>query len=253
MDGGTSADLGARALCEGSECFGGRTCLRLSWLRPVLPRAGCPHDRDCAACAAGPAKGHIPFVANLIEPFAGIDAGAVASRLLARFGSLSSALTSTVEDDGAGEDAEVLRKMRAARVLVLEAAREQIVRRPVSALDPALHAYLRNLLGGQPHEELHAIFLAADHGYIADERIASGNGERLVGSMRRLVARAFELQARGLILVHNHPSGNAQASEEDIATTARLNDLVGELDLALVDHLIVTRAKVFSFRAAGLL
>lgn len=147
----------------------------------------------------------------------------------------------------------MLRKMRAARILVLEAAREQIVRKPVSARDPSLHAYLKGLLGTQPHETLHAVFLDAEHGYIADECIAAGNGERLLGSTRRLVERAFDLRARGLILAHNHPSGSARPSEEDIATTARIGDLIGELDLALVDHLIVTQASVFSFRAAGLL
>lgn len=143
--------------------------------------------------------------------------------------------------------------MRAARILVLEAAREQIVRKPVSARDPSLHDYLKNLLGTQPHETLHAVFLDAEHGYITDECIAAGNGERLLGSTRRLVERAFDLRARGLILAHNHPSGSARPSEEDVATTARIGDLIGELDLALVDHLIVTQANVFSFRAAGLL
>jgi DNA repair protein RadC len=192
-------------------------------------------------------------VANLIEPFAGAQAEAVAGRLIARFGSLNGALVSADSPDESGEDAEVLRKMRAARVLVLEATREEIARRPVSAGDPSLHGYLKNLLAHQPHEVLHAVFVDGCHGYIADESISRGGVDRLSINTRRLVARAFELGARGLILAHNHPSGDARASEEDITTTARISALMAELELALIDHLIVTRHQVFSFRAEGLL
>ena len=192
-------------------------------------------------------------MASLIEPFAGARAETIATRLLNRFGSLHRALISPDGGEDPEEDADVLRKMRAARILVLEAAREEIVRRPVAANDPALHDYLKDLLGSQPHEILHAIFLDSGHGYIADECIASGTSSRLIGSTRRLVARAFDLGARALILAHNHPSGSALPSQEDVATTARIGKLAAELDLTLIDHLVVTQRQVFSFRAEGLL
>lgn len=192
-------------------------------------------------------------MANLIEPFAGGHAEAVASRLLDRFGSLHRALISPDGIDPQDEDAEVLCKMRAARTMVLEASREEVVRRPVKADDPALHGYLKNLLGGQPQEQLHAVFLDSGHGYIADECIASGAASHLAGSTRRLIARSFDLGARALILAHNHPSGFAQPSATDVTTTERIGNLAAELDLALIDHLIVTRHQVFSFRAARLL
>jgi DNA repair protein RadC len=192
-------------------------------------------------------------VASLIEPFAGTNAEAVATRLLDRFGSLHRALVSQQGIDEPGEDADVLNKMRAARALVLAAAREEIARRRVMADDPDLHDYLKGLLGPHVHELLHAVFLDSRHGYIADECIASGTSDRLTGSARNLVARAFDLGARALILAHNHPSGSALPSPDDVATTARLGNLAAELDLALIDHLIVTQHQVYSFRAGGLL
>lgn len=253
MDGSVPSDLGSRALREGGESGGGWAGIRISRLRPLLPRADRTSDGNRPTRPPSAAAGHLPFVANLIEPFAGAHAEAVAGRLLARFGSLNGALVSPSALDDCDEDAEVLRKMRAARVLVLEAAREEIARRPVSAEDPSLHGYLRNLLGYLPHEVLHAVFLDGGLGYIADECIACGSPGRLLGSTRRLFARAFELGAQGLILAHNHPSGHARPSEEDIATTTRIGDLAAELDLTLIDHLIVTRHQVFSFGAEGLL
>lgn len=192
-------------------------------------------------------------MANLIAPFAGARAEAVAARLLERFGSLNRALIATDGDDDVGEDADVLRTIRAARLLVLEAAREDIARRAVSPRDPALHGYLRHLLGGRSHEALHAVFLDAEHGYIADECLAPGTSNAVVASIRHLVARSFDLGARGLILAHNHPSGSALPSEEDITTTARIGSLAASLDLTLIDHLIVTQGQVFSFRKEGLL
>jgi DNA repair protein RadC len=192
-------------------------------------------------------------VASLIEPFAGADAEAVATRLLNRFGSLHRALVSPQGIEEHSEDADVLRKMRAARALVLAAAKEKISRRRVEADDPDLHDYLKDLLGPHAHELLHANFLESRHGYIADECIASGTSGRLTASTRNLVARAFDLGARALILAHNHPSGSALPSPEDVAATARIGGLTAELDLALIDHLIVTRHQVFSLRAGALL
>jgi DNA repair protein RadC len=192
-------------------------------------------------------------VAELIKPFVGPGADAVAARLLKRFGSLQRALISAGEEDPETEDSDVLRTIRAARLLVVRAARQDIARAPVSAADPELHRYLQHLLGAQPHEAAHAVFVDSGHGYLSDECIAPGLSSQVVASARHLVARAFDLGARGMILAHNHPSGSASPSEQDIATTRNLGNLMVALDLTLLDHLIVTRREVFSFREKGLL
>jgi len=191
-------------------------------------------------------------VASLIEPFAGPHAEAVAGRLLQRFGSLHRALISP-DDDEAAEDAEILRQVRAARKLVLEASREEIARQPVLAGDRELHEYLKGLLGSETNEILHAVFLDRSHGYIADERVSAGSHSRISGCTRHLISRAFELGARGMILVHNHPSGCPLPSQCDVDTTLRIRALTAELEVALLDHLVVTQRAVFSFREEGLL
>lgn len=190
-------------------------------------------------------------MANLLEPFAGAQAEAVAGRLLQRFGSLHRALISPEEDGEPAEDADVLRQVRAARKLVLEASREEIARQPVGAGDAGLHEYLKGLLGSQTHEVLHAVFLDRGSGYIADEHVSVGTHSRISGSTRQLIKRALELGARSVILAHNHPSGCPLPSQCDIDTTARIREMAAELELALLDHLIVTQRAVFSFRAEG--
>lgn len=57
----------------------------------------------------------------------------------------------------------------------------------------------------------------------------------------------------GIIVFHNHPSGEPQASAEDVALTKRLADAVKLVGLRLLDHVIIAKKGTFSFMAAGLL
>lgn len=100
-------------------------------------------------------------------------------------------------------------------------------------------------------ERFHAIFLDAARGYLDDCVIGHGPSAHLAIRMRELFARALSLGARGLIVAHNHPSGDCRPSESDIAATHRLREIARALDIELLDHLIVTREKIYSMRAGG--
>ena len=70
---------------------------------------------------------------------------------------------------------------------------------------------------------------------------------------REVFQRAIREGSANLILVHNHPSGDASPSSDDIEITARLAK-VGELvGIEVLDHVILAREKYFSFREEGLL
>ena len=64
---------------------------------------------------------------------------------------------------------------------------------------------------------------------------------------------AVEELASGLLLVHNHPSGNLTASESDITLTKRLKESGKLLEIQVLDHLIVAGKRYFSFADEGLL
>ncbi len=70
---------------------------------------------------------------------------------------------------------------------------------------------------------------------------------------REVVKRALELGATALILVHNHPSGDATPSKADIDMTKQIAAAAEPLGIVLHDHLIMTRSEEASFRALGLL
>ncbi len=103
------------------------------------------------------------------------------------------------------------------------------------------------------HEECWALFLTTSNRVIEQERISQGGVQGTVVDQRLLIKRALELLATQLILVHNHPSGATRPSEADKQLTQRVKEAAALFDIALIDHVILSRDDAFSFRAQGLL
>ena len=118
-----------------------------------------------------------------------------------------------------------------------------------------LVAYLRDLVlaPGAGHERGHVLFVDGNRSFLGDAGIGMGNLNALSLRMRELFGEALRLDARGMILAHNHPSGHCRPSRSDIAATRRLTDVARALDIELIDHLIFTQEAVYSMRAGGLL
>jgi DNA repair protein RadC len=192
-------------------------------------------------------------VAELFAPFAGNDAGALAERLIGRFGSLRRVLDAPLPQlrAAAGGYDRAVDAIFGARRLVEAALGEELVGAPVDGGDPAIHSYLRSRIGGAPEERLHAIFADAGRGYLADEPVVMGSASRIEARVRPLIERALTLGASGVLLAHNHPSGRCRPSVDDVSGTIRLAEIAEALELTLIDHLIVTRTRVFSMRLGG--
>lgn len=137
--------------------------------------------------------------------------------------------------------------------LVEAALHERVIRAPISPRDPDFRQYLIGLIGRSPTERLHATYVGADRGYLADETLTDGTTSQVEGDLRRLLARAFDLGAQALILAHNHPSGSNEPSAEDIRLTRRIADITRSVDIALLDHLVVSHGGVVSMHDRGLI
>ena len=142
---------------------------------------------------------------------------------------------------------------RSAGASTAAATREQLKRRAVEPHDTRLHLHLRAILGGLREENLHATFLGSGSRYLDDAIIARGTTTGVAWSARSLVARALELDAGGVILAHNHPSGSCEPSTHDIEATHRIAELLLPLEVSLVDHLVVGSHAITSMRIAGYL
>jgi DNA repair protein RadC len=102
------------------------------------------------------------------------------------------------------------------------------------------------------HEEFYCIFLDNQHRVIKAECCFQGTIDGASVYPREVVKRALQINAKALILAHNHPSGLAEPSESDRAITRRLIDALGLVDIRVLDHFIIGGAECFSFAEQGL-
>ena len=80
-----------------------------------------------------------------------------------------------------------------------------------------------------------------------------GGPEQVSLPVREIISDAARLGSAGIVLAHNHPSGDASPSAADCRATRRLAQAAEALDLAIVDHLVFAGTECRSFRRMGLL
>lgn len=102
-------------------------------------------------------------------------------------------------------------------------------------------------------EQFRVIYLNTKNGIIAEEVVAQGTINSTIVGGRELFCRAVRLLAASIILIHNHPSGDARPSQEDIDITRRLVEAGKLLDINILDHIIIGRGKFESLKEKGIL
>jgi len=97
------------------------------------------------------------------------------------------------------------------------------------------------------HEECWAVFLNRANLFIGKEMMSRGGLEATVMDSKTIVRRAIEKKASGVILVHNHPSGNARPGAADIRQTEILKKALSTCDISLIDHVVIASDSFYSF------
>jgi DNA repair protein RadC len=131
--------------------------------------------------------------------------------------------------------------------------RERVERTPVVSDDMALLEWLIARFAGLDDECLVALYLDRSGAFLCEETFRSGAETWVSVQPRVLFRQAMRLDCGGLILAHNHPSGDATPSLLDIDATRRIQSDGRLLEVELIDHLIVAGNSVTSMRRAGLL
>ena len=146
---------------------------------------------------------------------------------------------------------------RAEIVAVLELARRalasQLKEKTIFCDPQAIRDYLQLQLGSRDHEIFAVLFLDANHRLIVLEEMFRGTLTQTSVYPREVVIRALALNAASVVLAHNHPSGNAQASRADEAITQTLKAALALVDVRVLDHFIVTRTQAVSMAELGLM
>lgn len=106
-----------------------------------------------------------------------------------------------------------------------------------------MYPYMKSL----DHEECWAVFLSSSNKLLSKEKITTGGQESTIIDNKLIIRKAFEKKATAVILVHNHPSGTASPSVEDIRQTQSLSKALRACDLHLLDHVIIGDNSYYSF------
>jgi DNA repair protein RadC len=113
--------------------------------------------------------------------------------------------------------------------------------------------YLLLYLGERDSEVFAALFLDSKHRVIAFEKLFSGTINQCAVYPREIARRALHHNAATILLAHNHPSGDPTPSRADILLTQRISDVLALIDVGVLDHIIVGRARCAAFSQLGLM
>jgi len=140
---------------------------------------------------------------------------------------------------------------------ILELARRTLTERlrDNTALDSpeVVRNYLRLFIGVRSYEVFVCLYLDSKHRLIRTVEASRGTLTHTAVYPREIAREALALNAAGLIVAHNHPSGDTRPSAADRHLTQRLSETLRLIEVKLLDHLIVGENVVLSFAERGLL
>lgn len=104
-----------------------------------------------------------------------------------------------------------------------------------------------DILSDLNHEEFWIVLLNRGNKIIKKYKLSQGGLTGTVTDVRLIIKEAILNLASGIILLHNHPSGNLNPSEQDKEITMKISDAAKLFDINVLDHLIIGEGKYFSF------
>ena len=181
------------------------------------------------------------------------DTNPLAHQLLDRFGALPQVLEATVEElekiPGITRNAAILLK------LVTEVGRYYLVNRSTqnTVLETITQCgeYLKPFFFGRRNESVYLLCLDAKCKVLSCREVGEGSVNSANVPIRRIVEMALASNATSVVLAHNHPSGVAVPSEEDVHTTRRVATALSTVDIRLVDHIVVAEDDFVSMVHSG--
>jgi DNA repair protein RadC len=112
---------------------------------------------------------------------------------------------------------------------------------------------LRGDMMDLPKEEFWVLVMNRANRVIKKKRVSEGGVSGTVADPKIIYKLALEELASGIIVAHNHPSGNLQASQSDIDLTKKLKEAGKFLEIQLLDHIIIANQKYLSFADEGMI
>ena len=103
------------------------------------------------------------------------------------------------------------------------------------------------VLKGIDHEECWILYLNRANHILYKEKVSIGGLSSTTIDTNSILRKAIEKKADGIILVHNHPSGNPQPGKADVVETERLKKAAETFSISMLDHVIISDSGYYSF------
>ena len=185
-----------------------------------------------------------------------VDTKPVAKKLLERYETLDAVFKADVEElqkvSGVGEITGIFLKFIGDIAAFSFEDRAKKQRVSIKNKNELL-SYLRTDIGYSKNEEFKVLFLNSANEIIENENLFTGTINKSTVYPRKILERVLYHNARAVVFVHNHPSGNPEPSNKDIELTREMKEFFRLVDVTVIDHIIITRDSYFSFLEEGII
>ena len=185
-----------------------------------------------------------------------VDTKPLAKQLIKKYGTIEEILKADIKDlkeiEGVGDITAVF--LNFVGDIAACSFKDKVEKEKISFRNKnQLISYLRNDIGFSKNEEFKVLFLNSVNEIIETEILFTGTIDKSAVYPRKILERALYHNARSIVFVHNHPSGNVSPSEKDIELTEEMKKFFKIVDINVLDHIIITKNSHFSFLEEGII
>ena len=178
------------------------------------------------------------------------DCKQIAKEAIKKFKGLQGALDASLEElqqiKGIGADNAFGIKLFQA--VVEQYAKEKIPKKIPLNSPQAVANYLREKIGKEKKEHFVILCLDARNNLIKVSKVSVGSLNASIVHPREVFKEAIQVSAASIILAHNHPTDDPEPSEDDLEITKRIIEAGKIMGINVLDHIIITKNKIFSFK-----
>lgn len=169
---------------------------------------------------------------------------ALADGSLVRLSRMSPQQLRSVRGMGGAKSAPLLAAFELGRRFMAE---EMDIEKVTIVSPSQVYRMMAPAMKGLETEECWAVFLNSANYVVARERISAGGISSTIIDVKVVVARALDVRASAVIIIHNHPSGNPRPGQEDLRQTASLRQALQQFNVSLIDHVVMCDDCYYSF------
>ncbi len=178
------------------------------------------------------------------------DVRPLARELMGRFGGVYPVITAPLEKlmeiRGLGRNTAIF--IKAIHKIMIAGYKCNLDKETIFHNNKILTNYCLLMMAGKSKEEMHILYVDGNMRLLADDLHSLGTVDWAAVYPREILKRALDLNARFIIMVHNHPTPNTMFSTQDIDLTDRVQDLLATVGIEVIDHYVVSGGVVYSAR-----